>query len=255
MPDHRRHRGAHPQDGELFAAALLPTLQQAVAELSWLLTRGYNEASALKLVGDRHALIARQRKAVSRCACTDAQRSSRGARRHPLASLAGETLHIDGFNVLISIESALSGGLLLCGRDGAHRDLASIHGTYRRVEETQPAIELIGAQLARQGVGAVCWFLDRPVSNSGRVRALLQDIAAAQRWPWQVEVVDDPDKPLAVSTAVVATADSWVLDQAVRSCDLSGEVIAAAVPDAWRLVLDGSLDDSSDDSPDDSPVV
>ncbi|MGH7202002.1 MAG: DUF434 domain-containing protein [Planctomycetaceae bacterium] len=59
MPDTRRHRGPHPDDGELFAPAVWPILCAAVAHLSWLLTEGYAAPSALKLVGDRFALTER----------------------------------------------------------------------------------------------------------------------------------------------------------------------------------------------------
>jgi len=67
-PDTRRHRGAHPADKELFGPAQLVKLRVAVNELGWLLSRGYNMTSSLKLVGDRHGLRERQRVAVSRCA-------------------------------------------------------------------------------------------------------------------------------------------------------------------------------------------
>ena len=71
MPDSRRHRGKHPDDDALFGDAAAATLRRATSELSWLLTRGYSETAALQLVGDRHALRARARKAVARASCTD----------------------------------------------------------------------------------------------------------------------------------------------------------------------------------------
>src|SRR6266404_1471952 len=46
-------------------------------------------------------------------------------------------LLIDGFNLILTLESALGGGVMLVGRDGCYRDMASVHGTYRRVEETR----------------------------------------------------------------------------------------------------------------------
>ena len=62
MPDRRNHRGAHPQDRLLFASdPAEPDLRRATSDLNWLLTRGYASVSALKLVGDRYALYARQR--------------------------------------------------------------------------------------------------------------------------------------------------------------------------------------------------
>ena len=59
MPDQRKHRGPHPEDGPLFAPANWPDLRCAVSHLSWLLTRAYAWESALKLVGDRFRLTAR----------------------------------------------------------------------------------------------------------------------------------------------------------------------------------------------------
>jgi hypothetical protein len=67
---------------------------------------------------------------------------------------------------LITIEAAMSGGLIFVGRDGCCRDLASIHGTYRKVTETIPAVKLIGRFLQKVGVTEAVWLLDSPVSNS-----------------------------------------------------------------------------------------
>src|SRR5690606_19606795 len=116
--------------------AALPRLQAAVEELSWLWTRGYADVSSLKLVGDRHRLTTRQRLAVARAACSDAQRSRR--QRHCVGAdaLAGQDLWIDGFNVLTSVEAALAGGVILQARDETYRDMASMHGNYRRIAET-----------------------------------------------------------------------------------------------------------------------
>jgi hypothetical protein len=112
-PEPRRHRGAHPEDARLFSARWLPVLRAAVEELSWLLERGYPSAASLQLVGDRHRLRDRQRHAVSRAACPESRRQRRAVTCRPLESLRGEELQIDGFNQLITVEAALSGGCLL----------------------------------------------------------------------------------------------------------------------------------------------
>jgi len=183
MPDRRRHRGPHPGDGERFAADRLPVLRAACADFAWLLDRGYAERSALKLVGDRFQLDQRQRTCVQRCACTEAARAQRASRLLPPDALAGRNILVDGFNVLITVEAALAGAVLLLGRDGCLRDLASMHGTWRTVEETAAAAAQIGAWLARHAVAGATWLLDRPVANSGRLAALLRGIAAEQGFP------------------------------------------------------------------------
>ncbi|HZW33158.1 MAG TPA: DUF434 domain-containing protein, partial [Isosphaeraceae bacterium] len=140
MPDTRSHRGPDPRDGEAFAPSSLPAVRAAVADLSWLLGRGYAPVSALKLVGDRWALTERQRMAVRRSACADEARARRAARQVAAEAVEGRDLWIDGFNVLTTLEAGLGGGVVLHCRDGTYRDLAGVHGTYRRVAETLPAL-------------------------------------------------------------------------------------------------------------------
>src|SRR6266542_2974364 len=117
-PDIRKHRGAHPEDRTLFAADQLPALRTAVAELSWLLTRDYTIKAALKLVGDRYRLTDRQRLAVSRAASSDQSKKRRSETLVRIEQATGDELIVDGFNLIITIEAALSGGVLMLCRDG-----------------------------------------------------------------------------------------------------------------------------------------
>lgn len=237
MPDRRKHRGMHPQDARLFAEAELPRLQAAVADLSWLLTRGYPPDAALKLVGDRYRLRARQRLAVARCACSDQQRADRLRRRCQGPLPPGTLVVIDGFNVLTTVEAALSGGVVLAARDGCYRDLVGMHGHYRKVTETRPAVELVASALEALGVAASRWLFDAPVSNSGRLAALVRDIGRQSQAGWEVELLKDPDRALVQSPHVVATADSAVLDRCGRWLSLAREAIERLVPDARIIDL------------------
>lgn len=226
-------RGPAPDDEALFGERELPRLRMAMAELAWLLNRGYAEGSSLKLVGDRHELRARQRVAVLRCVCTDAQLQRRRAHSLEPAALAGRPLALDGFNVLIVVESALAGGVVLRGRDGFLRDMASVHGSYRRGDQTLAASVAIGEQLAKLGPSTVTWLLDRPVSNSGRLKVALDELAAERGWAWTIELDYAPDRRLAEFAGVVATGDAWILDSAAECFDLTAAVVAACCPDAW----------------------
>ena len=214
-----------------------PVLREAVAHLSWLLSRGYAERSALKLVGDRFQLTERQRIAVMRCACSDASLRHRRRAAVPCAALAGHAVDLDGFNVLTTVEAALAGGVILDGRDGCYRDMASMHGSYRKVEETRPAIMLVGDVLEELGAADCCWFLDRPVSNSGRLAGMIREIAAQRDWRWHTRLENDVDAAIGSSARVVASADSIVLDRCSRWFNLAREVIDRRVPDARVIRL------------------
>jgi hypothetical protein len=205
--------------------------------LSWLLGRGYADPSAQKVVGDRYILTQRQRTAVMRCACTDEARERRLATRLAADRVGGEPLLLDGYNILTTIEAALAGAVVLRTRDTTLRDVASLHGTWRRVEETRRAIELIGEVAAELGATRLDWLLDSPVSNSGRLATLLRAAAAVRGWEWGVELVPNPDAVLSVSDAIVVTADSVILDRCRRWLPLAGEVVARRVSDAWLIDL------------------
>ncbi|MBN1392788.1 MAG: DUF434 domain-containing protein [Sedimentisphaerales bacterium] len=237
MPDKRTHRGPHPADAKLFAPAAIPDLRSALADFSLLLTKGYADKSALKLVGDRFSLTDRQRVAVMRSACSDRQLTSRRGREIKIADLSGRPIAIDGYNVLITIEAAMSGACVFKGRDGCFRDLAGIHGTYRKVTETIPAVELIGKFLKEHTVSDCLWLLDSPVSNSGRLKTLIGELAGKNNWNWEIELLPSPDAELIKTDLTAASSDSVVLDACKSWVNLARAIIEERLPGVCLIDL------------------
>lgn len=231
----KRHRGPNSQDERLFSEGMLEKLRAAVEEMSWLMTRGYAVTSLIRLVGDRHLLHERQVLAVFRASCSDASLAHRTRTSLPLDALRGRDIAVDGFNVLITIEAALSNGVLLKCRDGCIRDIASVHGSYRSVEETDRALELLAATLMDACPRSVSWYLDSPISNSGRLAARMRDFASARKLPWTVETVFSPDAVLKRCDKTVATADGVILDAVPMWFDFARYVILSHIEDA-RIV-------------------
>ncbi len=170
---------------------------------------------------------------MSRCAASESTVKSRQQRQIPLASC--RELWIDGFNVLMTIEVALSQGVVLLARDGCYRDLASVHGTYRRVVETEPALTCLTHEL--RSVPRCRWLLDQPVSNSGKLATLIRAEAERCALDWSVELVPDPDQLLKQTSVPIASADSAVLDACGPWVNLARQVIDARVPTAWVVDL------------------
>ena len=237
MPDKRIHRGAHPADAKLFADTAIGDLRKAVADFSLLLSKGYADKSSLKLVGDKFSLTERQRLAIMRSACSDEQLISRKKSEVKITEIAGEALAIDGYNVLITVEAAMSGGVIFKGRDGCFRDLASIHGTYRKVTETIPAVELIGGFLNEAGAANCLWLLDSPVSNSGRLKTLIGELAEEHGWKWEIELLISPDAELIKTDSVIASSDSVVLDGCKRWVNLGRVIIESKLSKSWVVDL------------------
>jgi hypothetical protein len=236
-PDLRKHRGAHPEDRKLFAAEQVTVLRTAASDLSWLLTRGYSMKGALKLVGDRYMLTDRQRLAMSRAACSDQSKERRAGTLISTDYVAGKDLIVDGFNLLITIEAALSGGLLIICRDGCVRDLSSVHGSYRSVDETERAITLIGEAIETLQPMSVRWVLDRPISNSGRLAKRIRDAARQRQWNWTVEVAFNPDAEISTSDRIVISSDSHVLDESATWLNFNRFLIDKQLDQSWLIDL------------------
>lgn len=240
MARHQTHRGLASKDERLFSASQLPALRAAAADLCWLLDRGYAPRSALELVGNRHNLTSRQRNAVTRFACSEADVLRREQRRVGPGQLRGWELWLDGFNVLTMLESALAGGIVILSRDGCCRDIAGIHRRYRKMSETISALNLVGETATAWGVTCCRWWLDQPVSNSGRLKTLILEAAINAGWKMEAELTFSPDHVLSHAEQVIATSDGIVLDRCQRWVNLVRIIIAERIPRARLLDLSAS---------------
>ncbi len=226
--------GAPTDDSQLFHSDVLPTLREAAVDLRYLYGRGYAWTASTKLVGDRYRLVKRQRELLERAVCSN----SRAALVSSLAlsSVRGESLFVDGYNVLITVESALAGRLVVACDDGLYRDISGMHGTFRTSEVTQEALRLISHTLREHEPEASYWFLDKKMARSGELAASFRAFSQG------AEVVDAPDFTILETirgddTAVAVSSDSRLLGQDGRHFDLAATVIQAHIPSAWVVSL------------------
>jgi hypothetical protein len=208
-------------------------MRAAAEEIVFLLGRGYPLHTAVEVVGNHHQLEARQRLALGRMLCSPEQRARRAAHAIERTAAHGRMLLIDGFNLIITIEVALSGGLILDCADGTVRDLAGLRGSYHPVDETDRALELIGRELASLSPAGARMFLDAPVSNSSRLRARILDFARRSSLPVDAEVVPNPDAILARGDNAVSS-DSAILDRCSSWLNLGRFIVDRHIPQAWR---------------------
>ena len=229
-------RGYHGKDAVQFGPKWEAKLNAAIQELFFLLNRGYDVKSASTFIGNHYLLSERQRLALARITSPETALQSRRAKEllQPPESLA-----LDGFNTIITLEVALSGSLLLEGMDGTIRDLAGLRGSYRIVDKTVRAVELLLVRLEALGVKEALFYLDQQVSNSGRLRALLLDKAAERGVQVRVELHPSVDGVLSRLENVVTT-DAIILDKCGSWYNLNRELIEEAVPEAWVLRLEPS---------------
>ncbi|MBW8687511.1 DUF434 domain-containing protein [Chitinophaga rhizophila] len=227
-----KERNQHQDDSILFGSPEQQLhLQHALEDLHFLLSRDYPFKASLALVGNRYDLIKRQQFALQGMACSAQQLQARKCKEATPADLQGKEILLDAFNVLILLETALSGGYIFKGLDGCYRDISSVHGAYRKVAQTEEALVLAGEMLGRLGAGKVTWVFDAPVSNSGKMKGLCYEIAAQHRFNWDAVLENSPDKYLIGSRFLVCTSDAWILDECTAWFNLGAYIVQHMLQD------------------------
>lgn len=221
-----RNRGKNTGDDTLFASEKqIGKLQSAVQDMQYLLTRAYPEKAASELVGNRYRLKNRQIQAIRGASASELQIRNRKLKESGPSDLAGKTIYLDGFNVLILLESLLSEAYIFEGADGCFRDLSGVHGTYKRVNQTLRAVEAVAAFFNKNHIHKLVWIFDQPVSNSGRIKQIILEFAAENNLNWEAELQYNPDKFLAESSGIVVSSDAWILDHCKEWFNLIGYLI------------------------------
>jgi hypothetical protein len=229
-------RGFDPQDRTVFAPEALDLLRRARQDLQFLLDRGYPMTAAATFVGSHHQLTFRQRSALQRATDRSERYVRRAQTQRSPDQLRDGPVLIDGFNLIITLETALSGNLVVLGADSALRDLAGLRGTYRIISHTERAIGLIGDYLGARFVPSVRFFLDAPVSNSGRLKQLIGQLTSRWPCPVSVELVPDADRVLLDQDRIVSS-DSVLLDHCRGWFNLAAWIVAERLPEAWVISL------------------
>ncbi|WP_426477221.1 DUF434 domain-containing protein [Chryseobacterium sp. CBSDS_008] len=208
-----RNRGKNTGDDTLFGSEKQITkLKQAVEDMHYLLSREYPEKAASELVGNRYRLKARQIQALRGASASAIQLQNRKLKRLEAPNLKGKTVYLDGFNVLILLESLLSEAYIFEGLDGCIRDLSGVHGTYKRVNQTIRAVELVASFYQKNQIRQLVWIFDKPVSNSGRIKQIILEYAQQYQLNWEADLQYNPDKFLAESSGLIISSDAWILD-------------------------------------------
>lgn len=211
MSDHIVKRGYVETDGRDFNLEQLCILHKAQKDIFYLLEHGYPIKSASTFVGNHYLLTERQRLAITRATCT-LETLKKRANKRIMDNFEGKTVSIDGLNQIITLEVALSESTLISCMDGTIRDLAGLRGTYRLIDKTDRAIKLIAEQLKEMKIKKVIFYLDSPVSNTGKLKIRICELIDSYPFDLSVELVENADVILETKDFVI-TSDSIILNK------------------------------------------
>lgn len=217
-------RGYVPTDKRDFNLEKLEKLRKAAEEVYFLLNRGYAVKPVTTFIGNHYLLSERQRLALARTISSEEHIQLRRQKELSDAELAGKTVYIDGFNTIITLEIAFSDSLLLECMDGTIRDLAGLRGTYRLVDKTDTAIQAIGETLTELKIQKAVFYLDAPVSNSGRLKQRIAELLETASFETEILIENAVDYLLKQHSPVI-TADAIILDECQNWYNLNKKII------------------------------
>lgn len=216
-------RGYVPEDEKFFSDTVMPKLKQAAQDIIYLINHGYPIKNASVFVGNHYTLSERQRLALVRSVSSDKQLAART--ENELKTLEeGSVVKIDGFNTIITLEVAFSGSPIFRCMDGTVRDLAGLRGTYRLIDKTELAINALGKTLSEHKVKKAVFYLDAPVSNSGRLGQRIKECFETYPFETQTIIINEVDYALKQLDCVVSS-DAIILDNCKSWYNLVREIL------------------------------
>lgn len=235
MEEKQTRRGYSPEDERIFKGAQLSNLKKASKVLSMLLNEGYQLKQSTTFIGNRFMFSERQRLSLARTISSKDDIYLRAKKEIDCIADVDE-VNIDGFNAIILLEVALSGSPIFECMDGSLRDLAGLRGTYKIIDKTEIAINLILEWLDLHNIEKANIFLDSPVSNSIRLKMLILEIAEHYRVNVNIDVIHDVDRTL-YSRSNVISGDAIILNECHSWINMYQDIIKTKIPDAWNVKI------------------
>ena len=197
---------------------------KAANDIKYLLDRGYPKQGAICYVCDHYRLDINVRYILTRVVLSGDTVISRKAKTTECENIKGTQVWIDGYNILIGVESGLNGEPVYLCDDGFLRDTKGVFRNYHCSTITQKALDEIISVLAGFKPFRVEILFDRQISKSGELarwtgkKLVRADINGCVRTSRHV------DYDLKHCGKIIATSDGSIIDAVESVINLQRKV-------------------------------
>lgn len=199
-------------------------LKKAVEDLLYLLNKKYPKQNSLDLVGNRYNLDSDKRHILHRAIYSEKESKARRKKLISPLEVKNRIIGIDGYNVLITVESAIRKKPVILCRDGLVRDISSVSKKYKISEATLKALDLIFKVLVKYRPKKVFFYFDSPISKSGELASSVREKLEEDGLEGGAFAVKVPERYL-LNFEVVSTSDSAIIERTKSILDLAGFII------------------------------
>ncbi|MBF0529005.1 MAG: DUF434 domain-containing protein [Deltaproteobacteria bacterium] len=215
---------------------------EAAKDLRYLLGQEYPRPGSLTFIGNRYQLSKSRREILNRGVYPGHEALVRRRRLLSPERIKGRAVAVDGYNVIITLESALVGRDLIACDDGPIRDAAWVSSSFRPSEATDQALDLILNYLAGRGALSIVFFLYAPMAMSGELAVHIHSLISSRGLMGRARTAASPKAEMRSFPGLVATSDSVLIDLAAEPIDLAGHLIRERLPNLSLISLNRELE-------------
>ncbi|WP_406671231.1 DUF434 domain-containing protein [Methanolobus sp. ZRKC4] len=197
-------------------------MAEAATDIRYLLERGYKKDSSIRFAGDHYRLDKNDRYILARTVFSPETSKARKKKKIHREELKGKTLLVDGYNVLITLESMLGGERMWIADDSFLRDIQGVFNNHTNDNLTFQAVEKMLSFLLSTEIKKTDVLLDTQMKRSGELAAFIRkrmkelSIKGEARTSRHV----DYDLKNCHPSYVVATADGIIIDSVKNVIDI-----------------------------------
>ena len=192
------------------------SIEDAAVDIRYLLNRGFPQKGAVGFVCDHYRMDSGSRHILSRAVIAGSVCEKRRLKFLSCDKIRGNKVIIDGYNIIIGMESILEKKAILCD-DGVIRDIKGISRNFSASGNTHHAIELILSFLKEKSPSQVCFLFDSQISKSGSLAGLLREKIDQAGLIGDARTSRHADHDLKCSHDIVASSDGVIIDNAERT--------------------------------------
>lgn len=192
------------------------SIEDAAIDIRYLLNRGFPQKGAVGFVCDHYRMDSDSRHLLSRAVIARSVCEKRRLKFLPCDKIRGNKVIIDGYNIIIGMESILEEKAILCD-DGVIRDIKGVSRNFSISGNTHHAIELILSFLKEKGASQVHFLFDSQISKSGVLAGLLREKIDQAGLTGDARTSRHVDHDLKCSHDIVASSDGVIIDNAEKT--------------------------------------
>jgi hypothetical protein len=207
----------------------------AIRDLRYLLDQGYPRESAVNFVANHYRFSLNQRHLLARCVFSKREVAEHRQKAVKAGAVRGKRLGVDGYNVLITLESVLTRKQVVRCDDGFIRDLRAIFGKYRVSLATTRALTELLRIIASANPSHTEFLFDKQVSRSGELASMVRQRLKQAKLKGNAQAVGGVDLKLSPFD-IVASSDRAIIGRAKAIWDIPAELLKRKKADVLNLV-------------------